>query len=70
MKVIFLLALLVSVTLAANIHGFIDEVDEQAPGTVKTGKLFCLLKPATVSPYSLIIPAQFFCWCLTYKRAN
>ena len=31
MKVVFLLILLVSVTLAANIHGFMNEADEEDP---------------------------------------
>ena len=50
MKVVFLLTLLVSVTLAANIRQFmdVDEADEQAPGPVepmiKTGKFFMFTK--------------------------
>lgn len=56
-KIIFLLTLLVSITLAANIRGFMDEADEQAPGpvepVVKTGKLFCALKISNIKIISI-----------------
>ena len=51
MKVVFLVTLLVSVTLAVNIRGFMNEANEQAPEPVepviKTGKLYRLVKNHT-----------------------
>ena len=63
MKVVFLLMLLVSVTLATNIHGFMDEADEQAPRPVepliKTRKLFKMAHSLIVNHYRLDFVAHF-----------